>query len=288
MTIISHKHRFIFVRPRKTAGTSVLAALAPFCGDDDVIAHNDSGFDAKVDTDAYRLRPAQHAHWRGPYGYVSPHALPDAIRAKIGAAAWNEYFKFTITRNPWDLFVSYFHYHLLIAMPRRNPEWRAYLRGNLARPPAAQVARLWRLGKRLAIGKDMLPERMRNYLRLAPQRFWRPWLVRLHQAGHRKAAVSLALRTGAFAKDIREIPAFYFCDGRSYADHVIRFENLQTGFGELCERLGLSGGRLRRIKSEVRGHGDYRDHYTGRSRQRIAAACRPMIDLFGYRFEAPA
>lgn len=289
MTIISHKHKFIFVRPRKTAGSSVLAALAPLCGEDDVIAHGDSGFDANVDQDEYQLRPPQHADWRGRYGYVSPHALPEVIRAKIGTAVWNEYFKFTIARNPWDLFISYFHYHLLIAMPRRDPEWNAYLRENLRRPAPAQMARLWRGAWRLATGRALLPEKMCNYLRLAPQRFWRPWLVRLHQAGHRQAAVSLALRTRAFTRDVREIPAFYFCGGRCYADHVIRFENLQSDFGECCERLRLSAGPLLRIKSQVRSdESDYRGDYTAYARQRIAAECLPMIDLFGYRFDEPA
>ncbi len=36
--IISHHHRFIFVKTRKTGGTSIEIALSTFCGDDDVIA----------------------------------------------------------------------------------------------------------------------------------------------------------------------------------------------------------------------------------------------------------
>jgi hypothetical protein len=35
--IISHRHRFIFLKTRKTAGTSVEIALSRFCGPDDVI-----------------------------------------------------------------------------------------------------------------------------------------------------------------------------------------------------------------------------------------------------------
>ena len=35
--IISHKYRFIFVKTRKTAGTSVEAYLSQHCGDSDVL-----------------------------------------------------------------------------------------------------------------------------------------------------------------------------------------------------------------------------------------------------------
>lgn len=35
--IISHKHRFFFVKTRKTVGTSLEIALSKICGQDDVI-----------------------------------------------------------------------------------------------------------------------------------------------------------------------------------------------------------------------------------------------------------
>ena len=38
--IVSHRHRYIFVRTRKTAGTSVEIALSKFCGPDDVITRD--------------------------------------------------------------------------------------------------------------------------------------------------------------------------------------------------------------------------------------------------------
>ena len=35
--IASHQHRFIFLKTRKTAGTSVEIALSKVCGPDDII-----------------------------------------------------------------------------------------------------------------------------------------------------------------------------------------------------------------------------------------------------------
>jgi|AntDeeMinimDraft_5_1070356.scaffolds.fasta_scaffold24123_2 hypothetical protein len=36
--IIAHKHKFIFFRTRKTAGSSLEIALSEFCGKEDIIA----------------------------------------------------------------------------------------------------------------------------------------------------------------------------------------------------------------------------------------------------------
>ena len=35
--IVSHKNRFIFLKTRKTAGTSIEISLRPYCGPDDII-----------------------------------------------------------------------------------------------------------------------------------------------------------------------------------------------------------------------------------------------------------
>ncbi len=35
--IVSHKHKFIFLKTNKTAGTSIEIALSKFCGEDDII-----------------------------------------------------------------------------------------------------------------------------------------------------------------------------------------------------------------------------------------------------------
>ena len=46
------------------------------------------------------------------YGRVAQHGLPDVLCRKVGPEAWSGYLKFTVVRNPWDLFVS-MHLHRL-------------------------------------------------------------------------------------------------------------------------------------------------------------------------------
>ena len=74
--IVSHKHKFIFFKPWKVGGNSVEHNLIEQCGDEDII-----------DT---------------------THRNPKDTKHIVGKKIYEEYFKFTITRNPWDRMVSYF------------------------------------------------------------------------------------------------------------------------------------------------------------------------------------
>lgn len=284
MTIISHRHKFIFIKPRKVAGSSVQIALAPWYGAEDVISDGGLTFRSDVDTDEFRPPPVQHAGWTDRYGYVAQHALPDVIRAKVGAKVWDEYFKFTIVRNPWDLFVSMYHHDLAIILPElrawMRTRWRALLHhpgqsfGRVGLVLGSDRERVWRTGRlhRLRVS--------------VPELFWWTRLRRDLAAGRRQESVEFALRRGCFARHIAEIPQFYVCGGRAYADSVMRFETLQQDFDAVCRRLHLPRTPLPRTKSAVRPQrDDYRAYYTAYSRAYIAGRCQRMIETFGYRFD---
>jgi len=92
--MICHNHKFIFIHIPKTGGTSIQHALG------------------NENTSTVR-----HGHHGRLYEYL----------AKYGPEIIDDYFKFTVIRNPWDVEVSaYFfnrQYKGSIRQWRRNPYW---------------------------------------------------------------------------------------------------------------------------------------------------------------------
>ena len=121
--ILSHEHKFIFLRTKKTAGTSIELALSELCGPDDVITpltrEDEARRAGRRGAQNWRL----HSWWKSPrllksawfkfsakdYGFYN-HMKAEEMRAHIDPAVWRSYFKFAFERNPWHRQVSlYYH-----------------------------------------------------------------------------------------------------------------------------------------------------------------------------------
>jgi len=100
--IISHRHKFIYLKARKVAGTSVEVALAEHCEDGDILPPV-GRFDREWDEDEYD-------HPGGTQRGYSRHSPLISVRKRVGRTSWDTYFKFSIVRNPWDLVVSQYHW----------------------------------------------------------------------------------------------------------------------------------------------------------------------------------
>ena len=104
--MVSHKHKFIFVHAPKTAGNSIQNLLQNYSEDIIVISKKQATHNAKGKShlDRFGIRSSDkklkiHKHttlnkyyntWRKKYGSIE------------------DFFKFGVTRNPWDRAISYY------------------------------------------------------------------------------------------------------------------------------------------------------------------------------------
>lgn len=107
--IISHKHKFIFIKSWKTAGTSIEAALSEYCSGEDIVT-------PLGDYDFNRSGDGEWIHKSLNAGDFKQHDYAQTIKDKLPPEIWQTYFKFSIARNPWDRAVSFFFWE-----KRRDP-----------------------------------------------------------------------------------------------------------------------------------------------------------------------
>lgn len=246
MTIVSHSRRFVFVRPYKVASSSIMVCLARACTDDDVV-FDVPMVNSEFDADARGDVTCQNAIFDDWSGHPRPHPPAAVVRKIVGTAVWDDYFKFSVVRNPWDWLVSLYWWRLHI--------WREHV----MRPPSLR-ARLFN-----------------------PRRRWRLMQVRRSEI---KRNLERVLRRGWFEPVLERWPKFYLVDESPCLDFYIRFEHLQTDYDVLCRRLELPIGPLPRTKywSRPKSLLHYRDCYTTWSRDYVARRYARLIEIFDYRF----
>ena len=142
--IISHKHRFIFIHGHRTGGRSITAALAKYCGPDDVIT-------------AVEGVPARNA------AGFERHDGAAQIRRRVGDGAWRDYFKFTFERNPWDKILS--HYWDYVGHREKKRFYKTMHQKLFGRPVSFRswfFLRVWqgRLGR---LGQVRFPRHLPHY-----------------------------------------------------------------------------------------------------------------------------
>ena len=119
--IVSHKHKFIFIKTQKTASSSMEIFFTKHCGAEDIITplvreqqkgQNYRGFNnIKSFLWEVNLYGAQKAY----RNFVSrvkffDHMPASLAKMRLPSRVWNDYFKFCFERNPWDKMVSYYYW----------------------------------------------------------------------------------------------------------------------------------------------------------------------------------
>lgn len=99
--IISHSKKFIFIHIYKVAGTSIRKVLQPYSAN----PFADLPFFLKV---KFGLGGRFHALSK----WSMDHLKATEIKKILPEEQWNNYFKFSFVRNPWDWQVSLYHFML--------------------------------------------------------------------------------------------------------------------------------------------------------------------------------
>lgn len=102
--IISHKHKFIFLKTKKTAGTSVEISLSRYCGENDIITP------ISIQDEAVRYLLGQKPQNYINIKYYYNHITAEEMKKKIGENIWNSYYKFAFERNPFDRAISLYFF----------------------------------------------------------------------------------------------------------------------------------------------------------------------------------
>lgn len=130
--LVSHRKKFIFTKTVKTAGTSVEAYFEPYCVDDTnwEVLHSRPEHVCSVGIIGYRGKLAKKS------GSTWFNHMPAAlIKERLGEALWDEYFKFTVIRNPFDKLISGF---FMFDLEEANTEPIHPLLKLLGKPPKKQ------------------------------------------------------------------------------------------------------------------------------------------------------
>lgn len=259
--IISHRHRFIFIKTEKTAGTSIELALARVCGPEDVITPVVHPADRAL-RDSLGPEYRREQNYQIPWKYLTPLDLVRALRKgrrpqfynHIGASdirrfvapeVWREYFKFCVERNPWDKVVSTYQW------------WRELERQQREDPVAFREG----LGRAF----DGVQ-----------------WMIRNHPVGTQTLSEFVQSGRANLVNGFN----LYTIDGEIVVDQVIEFSRLSDELSALMQRLGVTDfPPLPRAKAGVRKPGQhYRELYNEADRQKIARVFAREIAHFGYEF----
>lgn len=121
--LISHKYRFIFLKPTKVGGSSVEAVLANELGFFDTVPpseHYSDGQDFEgIRARNFRLLPRLSDPWRQiglltrgqPLDSFGAHTTAKFVKKSLPNSVWNSYLKISIFRNPFDRAVSWYFWN---------------------------------------------------------------------------------------------------------------------------------------------------------------------------------
>lgn len=128
--IVSHKYKFIFIKTRKTAGTSIEYNLSKYLGKEDIITPTSEAnylaqnffLETKISKFLKKLRLKNFSNFFRKE--LNDHMHACELRKIIDQKIFDDYFKFCVEREPVDKCISYY-------FMRKNSPNSSYKRKNM-------------------------------------------------------------------------------------------------------------------------------------------------------------
>jgi len=199
----SNSKKFLFIHIPKTAGNAVQKVLMPY-SDDEI--YRESHKDGKLNDFEVKneLGICRKHEWVGPY-IENPEVLGVSVE---------DYFKFSVVRNPWERMVSWYCY----TFPRISQE----------------------------IDKDHFFE-------------------------------------NGLGKNMPSMKDYLYYDGKNQMDYIIRYENLEEGFKEVCLKLDIPFEGFEVTNPSTHPH--YSNFYNDDSLSKIDELYGDDAKIFNYSYE---
>ena len=151
--IASHAHRFVFVKTRKTAGTSLEIALSRHCGPDDIVTRI-SPADEELRAAAGGVPPQNDRTDPSSYAHMGARRVIQVI----GRETWDDYFTFAVERNPYDVVASSWRYSS--RKPTFTKTFAEFVRTPRRLDRLALNERLYRMGGTVVVDRVYLYEEL--------------------------------------------------------------------------------------------------------------------------------
>jgi hypothetical protein len=103
--LVSHKHKFIYIKSIKTAGTSTEIFLEPYCVTNVLESHGRE----MIQTNEGIIGTRMNQHLAEISEFYN-HMPPYKIKNSIGEEKFNSYTKIINVRNPFDMMVSHYYF----------------------------------------------------------------------------------------------------------------------------------------------------------------------------------
>lgn len=160
--IISHKHKFIFIKTKKTAGTSIEILLSKYCGEDDIITPISPEDELIRKELQYRTAQNYLIEKNGYTHKLYNHMSAEEIIKIVGKKLWEEYYTFCFERNPWEKAISFYYFK---SINTEKESFSQFIRSSLFKKLSFGEDRLYLVNNKIGVDKIYLYEDLNNALK---------------------------------------------------------------------------------------------------------------------------